>query len=1662
MSGEHAGTYSTRYAHLMKSLLAALLALVSAVSAAPVINEFVAENEFGLTDIDGTHSDWIEIYNPDPTPVNLSGYFLTDDSLVPTKWAFPAVTLNPGQFLVVFASAKNRAVAGSELHTNFALNAAGGYVGLTQSPGAGVVSSFTYTKQRDGYSYGVARSQGSANLIGGVTPTYLVPTTAGALPADWNAVTPTGGTWTTGTTTGGIGYDTAPPPAATTNASRLAGSEATQSSEYPGYPAPNATDGATNNFTHTSGAASDPNPWWRVTFPSDQTLTSIVIYNRGDGCCQGRLRDITVQVLNAADGVVWTSAVLNPNNSLNNPATLSLDLIGLAGGTVTGRKVKITRTGNPALGGGHDSYVLSMGEVVATATVAGGPTPDFNIAPAGTASQSTTSFAAGNANNNNLIDFTHTVGGDPDPTWTLNLGARKKLNNITIYNRSSCCGSRMRDIRVTVRDSDNTTVLYTSPLLNPENAGYAYPNGPATLSLDLATLYGGAVVGQYVEVKRIPDPDLSGSSGQGNTDEASVLSLGEVVVSGNDFTSYVQLIGTDVKTPMYNVNTSAFVRYPFTVAAGTVFDTLKLIARYDDGFVAYIDGVKVAEANAPATPVWNSAATGGDRPDTLGTRFEIIDLASHISLLTPGNHVLAIQGMTSAVNDPDFLFHARLEANSQTINTFASHLSTPTPGGHNFSAWYLDFVADTSFSVKRGFFTTAQSVAITCPTAGAQIYYTTNGNDPTPLNGTLYSAPINITGTTVLRARAFKTDWAPSNTDTQTYLFLADVLAQQPTGTPPPGWPTSPILNAAGTSQTMVYGMDQNVRTLYGDAGMLSALTQIPSISIVTDQANLTDSTTGIYANAYGHGEDWERAASIEWLDFTKPAGFQGEFQHDCGLRIRGGYSRNAQYAKHSFRIYFRRSYGVSKLDYPIFGDAGTSEHDVIDLASSQNYSWVLGDGNDTMVRDPFARQTLIDCGSPGSRTKYFHLYLNGIYWGLYWFDERPSAGYGEAYFGGSKDDWDIVKTGNHVAGFVTEATDGYFDQMPNPAGGTMNAPWRELWNKHRALATAPGVTQTGNPDLAAYFEMLGRNADGTRNPALPVLINVDSLIDYMLCIFYTGDGDAPLSSFLANDRANNWFAIRSRTNDLGFMFINHDAEHTLGTSSAQNDRTGPFNGGNQTNFAYSNPQWIFQDLCFSPEFRMRVADRAHKHLFNSGAMTPAVAQTRMDAISAKINLAVRGHSMRWGDTARTPAFNATDWQNAVTGARNYLANRHTTIISQLRAYNLTTSYPDASAPLYPLTTAPSLGQHGGNVPGGYSLTITAPAGTIYYTTNGTDPRAIGGGIAGTTYSGALSITQPITTVKTRARSAGGEWSALTEATFFADTVPASSASIVFSEIHYHPSDPTLAEQTAGFLDSDDFEYLEIMNIGASGANLTGAYFSNGLDFTFPATVVAPGGRIILARNSAAFASRHGFAPYGIYTGKLGNSGDHLTLTAPDLTTVIRDCIYGVLAPWPVEPDGFGPSLVLRNPLTNPNHSIASNWRASASLTPGGSDAPGYAAWKTANSITSDTSDTDGDGLNAVLEYAFAGNPTEHSLAQLPTATRNPDGSYTYVIKRALSADDVTSEIQETSDLAGVPFAPAAATLTSRTASSGIETITYSIPATADTQRFFRTRVIIP
>ena len=87
------------------AIVVALLAM-PAVALDPRIHEFVADNQNGLADEDGDEVDWVEISNPDPVAQDLTGWYLTDDPAVPTKWQFPATSINGNGYLVVFASGR--------------------------------------------------------------------------------------------------------------------------------------------------------------------------------------------------------------------------------------------------------------------------------------------------------------------------------------------------------------------------------------------------------------------------------------------------------------------------------------------------------------------------------------------------------------------------------------------------------------------------------------------------------------------------------------------------------------------------------------------------------------------------------------------------------------------------------------------------------------------------------------------------------------------------------------------------------------------------------------------------------------------------------------------------------------------------------------------------------------------------------------------------------------------------------------------------------------------------------------------------------------------------------------------------------------------------------------------------------------------------------------------------------------------------------------------------------------------------------------------------------------------------------------------------------------------------------------------------------------------
>ncbi len=176
------------------------------LNAAPLITEFMASNDSAIYDEDSDSPDWIEIHNPDPNPVDLNGYYLTDDPGELDKWQFPEVTLPAGGYLIVFASNKDRNVG--ELHTNFRLpKEPGGYLALIDPDSQSVISGFTdYPEQLDDISYGLTQTGGNTTSVlvrEGDACKLLVPTAD--IGTAWGNLEFNDSAWEDATT--GIGYE---------------------------------------------------------------------------------------------------------------------------------------------------------------------------------------------------------------------------------------------------------------------------------------------------------------------------------------------------------------------------------------------------------------------------------------------------------------------------------------------------------------------------------------------------------------------------------------------------------------------------------------------------------------------------------------------------------------------------------------------------------------------------------------------------------------------------------------------------------------------------------------------------------------------------------------------------------------------------------------------------------------------------------------------------------------------------------------------------------------------------------------------------------------------------------------------------------------------------------------------------------------------------------------------------------------------------------------------------------------------------------------------------------------------------------------------------------------------------------------------------------------
>lgn len=952
---------------------------------------------------------------------------------------------------------------------------------------------------------------------------------------------------------------------------------------------------------------------------------------------------------------------------------------------------------------------------------------------------------------------------------------------------------------------------------------------------------------------------------------------------GIDLETYV---GLNLEAAMDQQFNTAYLRFPFMVADPSAYLNLKLRIRYEDGFVAYLNGNRMSNAalSAPASPTWNSAATASRSPQSAAQTYLDIDLTAFRHLLVPGANVLAIHGLNRNTTSRDFLIDPLLVADRADPPVVA-YMVTPTPGASNVQGT-LGFVADTKFSVDRGFYTNPFQVLITTATPGATIRYTLNGSPPTATSGLVYD-PLNpplISTTTTLRAAAYKTGHEPTNIDTQTYIFLDDVIHQNGAGLPPYA-PWSHFGSADWEVDPNIVNNPLYANTIKDD------LQSVATVSLVLPWNDWFGANgQGIYIS----GSSIERLGSFELFSADGAENYESvAIMEIQGGGIGGTSADRWKSDKLSMQVTFKPP-APSRLDAPLFTNpmfdqgAGT-KFDTFILDAVLNFSWTHGTdanqrNNAKFIQDQVVADLHNLMGGQSPHGRYVHLYLNGLYWGMYYLHERPDERFAETYLGGDKEDYDILRHNGTT-----------------PVNGDTTAPvnYAAMLNAVRQDMLVPN-------NYAAVEQWL----------------DIDDFIDYMLVNFYAGNTDWA---------QKNWYASYNRVDSTGrWRFHSWDAEHTF--KGLTDNVTSANNGG--------APTEIHQRLVVNPEYRLRFADHVQKHFQNGGALTPAVAGAVYAARATQIDRAVVGESARWGDNRREPAYTRADWRATQDSLlANYFPGRTAQVLGQVSSKGW----------LMPLA-APLFSKFGGTISPGFQLTLNKPGGSpaaaqLYYTLDGSDPRDANTKLPSASailYGGPITLNSGAR-VKARifnASNAGTDtdWSAIVDATFLQET----PFPVRISEIHYNPA------PHAGVADEQDLEFIELLNTGSQTVSLAGVTISQfaSVPYVFGAgQSLEPGERIVVSRSPTIAQAIYGpsvnVAAAGFAPANLSNGGERIVLSGP-LGEVLQDFEYSDLPPWPTKADGEGWSLEIIDPLADP--SDPANWRASATV--GGS--PGSAGGRLA------------------------------------------------------------------------------------------------------------------
>ena len=965
-----------------------------------------------------------------------------------------------------------------------------------------------------------------------------------------------------------------------------------QSSEYPGFPAENAVDGDTGNFTHTDDL---PDSYWMADLGRVVPLDKIEVVNRRS-CCAARLGGLTLRLYDGSSNTVAVAQLANPGLggtwSFTPPAGAAARWIRI--GLEEGR---VNEDGN---------HYVSLAEVRAFSGGVNVLRPQSSLPPAvhNLASGKRSYMLrledslppASNANDDDCATQAQTTSRTVDGYWEVDLGETLAVYGVRAI-AASGIGGRLTNATVRLYDAEHKSV-YAQPVAGE----------PDVFDVDLNGPHFARYVRVGLENKRRTDPsggiewwigfrevEVFGRP----TNEVGILSFtvstnrvapgGEVALSWK---------AEDVRRVELHPGVGSVGAYTAPDGSGQITLPVRastefvLVAEGSAGVFARAVSVQAGDDPLPVriselaaenkyslkdgfgeSPDWIELRNTGNEPVNLAGwglsdeadrpmkwTFPSVTIAPHGTLIVfasgrdeaadpagfphagfrlDKNGGLAILTPPGGAGAADRAEYPELDvdlAYGRDLDGAWTFLE-PTPGAVNTATAWEGWLKQPSWSHPRGFYETNFVLTLTNNSPGSTLLYSLDGGRP----DRPYTGGLPIQGTTVVRVQAVRPGWKPSRVATRTFLFVDDVIA-------------SPVLR---TSITHNPAYAPRLRQ-----GLLA----LPSISLA----------------APGQPEYEEKEGSVEilWPDGREPV------QINCGLSRFG--NAWTKFEKRSFRIKCRARYGAAKLTAPLFegfdrGVQAARSFDKLDLRSGSQDMSQRG----FYMAGRFVEDSMLDMGSLNPHGRFVHVYLNGVYWGQYDCRELLDEHFLADYLGGSEEDYVVVRGNDNVGGsFVIGA--------PDP-------PHLEPWEHARSVRRS-------------YRE-------------LREWVDVPHLIDFMLLWNY-------------GNCETEFRACGPIEPGSGFKFWMADADGFLRTGALGKNR-----------LSNAGPGGLFGGLLAEgdPDFKTLLADRIYLHFFHGGALTPAANDARLAARMEEIRDSLILECARWG--YRTPS----NWEAAAEEIRSKL-----------------------------------------------------------------------------------------------------------------------------------------------------------------------------------------------------------------------------------------------------------------------------------------------------------------------------------------------------------------------------------------------------------------------